>query len=130
MADFGLTEATKRLFEDLFAEVPEVIGVLLVSADGLPIVHELKPGINAERISAMVATAVNLGKKVSPTVGIGEVGEVTINASEGNLFLYIVNQSVTLAILTPNEVNMGMIFFKSAGMVESLKELIKEQESA
>ena len=125
MSDFGLTEEAKGLFADLLAEVPEVIGVLLVSSDGLPIVHELKPGINAERIAAMVASAVNLGKRISPTVGIGEVEEMSITSSEGNLFLYTIKSTATLAVLTPKDVNMGLIFFKSVGMIETLSQLVE-----
>ena len=125
MSDFGLTEEAKELFSDLIADIPEVIGVLLVSSDGLPIVEELKPGVNAERIAAMVASAVNLGKRISPTVGIGEVSEISIASTEGNLFLYTIGQMATLAILTPKVVNMGMIFFKSAGMIDSLTEMVE-----
>lgn len=127
MSDFGLTEQTKELFADLLKEIPEVIGVLLVSTDGLPIVHKLNPGINAERISAMVASTMNLGKRISPTVGIGEMAEISISSSEGNLFLYTVGQTATLAILTPKAVNMGMIFFKSAGMLGTLTQLLEDR---
>lgn len=127
MSDFGLTEQAKELFADLLTELPEVIGVLLVSSDGLPIVDKLKPGVNAERIAAMVASAVNLGKRISPTVGIGEVAEISISSTEGNLFLYTIGQTATLAILTPKAVNMGMIFFKSAGMIATLSQIVDAQ---
>ena len=46
--------------------IPELHGVMIASQDGLAIAHDF-PEADAERIAAMAATALGIGKRISET---------------------------------------------------------------
>ncbi len=116
-------EALTAQIEDLCNAVPEVHGVLLASADGLPIAHSLSNGSDPTRIAAMAVAAANLGTRVSDAIETGEVTEVNIRASEGDLFVYNVAGKIVLAIMAPKQANAGLIHLEARNAASAIAEL-------
>src|SRR6266404_9205971 len=81
-------EALKAALEGLRNSIPELKGVLLASNEGLPIAHALTNGADPNRLAAMAAAASGLGRKISDNIGAGTLGEVSVRADEGSLFIY------------------------------------------
>ena len=81
-------EALKNHLEALRNAIPELKGVLLASSEGLPIAHSLTNGAEPNRVAAMAAAATTLGRKVSETMNAGTLGEVSVQAEDGALFVY------------------------------------------
>lgn len=109
--------------ENLCEAIPELLGVLLASADGLPIAHSLTNGTDPNRLAAMAAASANLGKRVCDAVETGEVSEVSIRAVEGDLFVYNVAGKAVLAVLGPKNANAGLIHLESRNSATKIGEL-------
>ena len=62
--------------------------MLLASNEGLPIAHSLTNGADPNRVAAMAAAASTLGRKISENMSAGTLGEVSVQAEEGALFVY------------------------------------------
>src|SRR6266403_4349553 len=90
-------EALKIQIEALRSAIPELKGVLLASNEGLPIAHALTNGADPNRVAAMAAAASSLGRRVSETMSAGTLGEVSIQADEGALFIYTAGSKAVLA---------------------------------
>ena len=116
-------EILTNQIEDLCNAVPELHGVLLASADGLPIAHSLSNGSDPTRLAAMAVAAANLGVRVSEAIETGAVTEVNIRASDGDLFVYTLAGKAVLAVLGPKGANAGLIHLEARTAAEELASL-------
>jgi len=106
-------EILTNQIEGLCNAVPELHGVLLASADGLPIAHSLSNGTDPTRLAAMAVAAANLGTRVSEAIETGPVTEVNIRADDGDLFVYTLAGKAVLAVLGPKGANAGLIHLEA-----------------
>jgi predicted regulator of Ras-like GTPase activity (Roadblock/LC7/MglB family) len=116
-------EALKNHLEALRTAIPELKGVLLASSEGLPIAHSLTNGSDPNRVAAMAAAATTLGKKVSETMGAGTLGEVSVQAEEGALFVYSAGAKAVLVVLSPQGGNAGLIHLEARDTAKQIGEL-------
>ncbi len=106
-------EALKGHIEALRNSIPELKGVLLASNEGLPIAHSLSNGSDPNRIAAMAAAASSLGRRISESMNSGTLGEVSIQAEEGALFIYSAGSKAVLAVISPQGGNAGLIHIEA-----------------
>jgi uncharacterized protein len=116
-------EALKNHLEALRNAIPELKGVLLASSEGLPIAHSLTNGADPNRVAAMAAAATTLGKKVSETMNAGALGEVSVQAEEGALFVYAAGAKAVLVVLSPQGGNAGLIHLEARDTAKQIGEL-------
>ena len=88
--------------------IPELTGVMIASVDGLAIAHDF-PEADAERIAAMAATALGLGKRVSERTNLGEMAETVIRGSQGYLVVYAAGDNAVLVLAGPSNSNLGLM---------------------
>src|SRR5260370_42159894 len=74
-------EAFQKNIETLRGAIPELRAILIGSTEGLPVAHWIAGGADparvaamADRISAMAAAAMNLGKRVSESLSLAACG--------------------------------------------------------
>jgi predicted regulator of Ras-like GTPase activity (Roadblock/LC7/MglB family) len=116
----SLTETTKQAFQELYTDIPEIKGIILATSDGLPLVSDLKEGVPADKMAALTATALSIGKRIMPSLGMGDVSEFTITSADGRLFIYLVGTSAAMCIMTPKAVNLGMVFLRATEVAKKL----------
>ncbi len=116
-------EALKAALEALRNAIPELKGVLLASNEGLPIAHALTNGADPNRVAAMAAAASSLGRRVSETMSAGTLGEVSIQADEGALFIYTAGSKAVLAVISPQGGNAGLIHLESRAAAKEIGDL-------
>jgi uncharacterized protein len=116
-------EALKNHLEALRNAIPELKGVLLASSEGLPIAHSLTNGADPNRVAAMAAAATTLGRKVSETMNAGTLGEVSVQAEEGALFVYSAGAKAVLVVLSPQGGNAGLIHLEARDTAKQIGEL-------
>src|ERR1700676_4171343 len=116
-------EALKNQLEALRNAIPELKGVLLASNEGLPIAHSLSNGADPNRVAAMVSAAPTLGKLISDTMNTGTLGEVSIQAEEGALFVYSAGSKAVLAVLSPQGGNAGLIHLEARAIAKEIGDL-------
>jgi predicted regulator of Ras-like GTPase activity (Roadblock/LC7/MglB family) len=106
-------EALKTQIEALRNAIPELKGVLLASNEGLPIAHSLSNGADPNRVAAMAAAASSLGRRITESMSAGTLGEVSVQAEEGSLFVYSAGSKAVLAVVSPKEGNAGLIHLEA-----------------
>ncbi len=116
-------EVVKSQLEALRSSIPELKGVLLASNEGLPIAHSLSNGSDPNRVAAMAAAASNLGRRVTDSLSAGTLGEVSIQADEGSLFVYSAGSKAVLAVISPNGGNAGLIHLEARSAAKELGEM-------
>jgi uncharacterized protein len=116
-------EALKAAIEGLRSAIPELKGVLLASNEGLPIAHALTNGADPNRVAAMAAAAASLGRKVTDNIGAGTLGEVSIQADEGAMFVYSAGSKAILAVVSPQGGNAGLIHLEARDAAKQIGDL-------
>jgi predicted regulator of Ras-like GTPase activity (Roadblock/LC7/MglB family) len=116
-------EALKGHLEALRNAIPELKGVLLASNEGLPIAHSLSNGSDPNRVAAMAAAASSLGRRISESMSSGTLGEVSIQAEEGALFIYSAGSKAVLAVISPQGGNAGLIHIEARGIAKEIGDL-------
>ncbi len=116
-------EALKTQLEALKNAIPDLKGVLLASNEGLPIAHSFTNGTDPNRVAALAAAVSTLGRKVTDNLSAGTLGEVTIQANEGSLFVYSAGSKAVLAVVTPQGANAGLIHLEARQAAKEIGEL-------
>ncbi len=116
-------EALKGHIEALRSAIPELKGVLLASNEGLPIAHSLSNGADPNRVAAMAAAASTLGRRISDSISAGTLGEISIQADEGALFVYSAGSKAILAVLSPQGGNAGLIHLEARSVAKDIGDL-------
>lgn len=106
-------EELQREVDNLRAAIPELKGVVVASNEGLAIAQSLSNGVDAARVAAMAAAAASLGKRVSETLNVGALSEISVSGAEGQIFLYAAGAKAVLAVIGPNGANAGLIHLEA-----------------
>jgi uncharacterized protein len=124
-------EELQKKIETLRAAIPELRGVLIASNEGLPIAHSIAGGADparvaamADRIAAMAAAAVNLGKRVSESLSLGALIEISVTGTEGQIFLYWAGIKGVLAVIAPKGGNAGLVHLEARDVAKGVGELL------
>lgn len=102
-------ETLKAVVDELRSAVPDIQGVLIASTDGLPIVHSITNGSDPNRIAAMAATALGVGKRISESLSAGTFAETMVKGASGQIFLYAAGPKAVLTVLASQDGNVGLI---------------------
>ena len=116
-------EALKSHIEALRGAIPELKGVLLASNEGLPIAHSLSNGVDPNRVAAMAAAASSLGRRITESMNVGTLGEVSVQADDGSLFVYSAGSKAVLAVVSPQGGNAGLIHLEAREAAREIGEL-------
>jgi predicted regulator of Ras-like GTPase activity (Roadblock/LC7/MglB family) len=106
-------EELQKEINNLRGAIPELRGVLLASTEGLPIAHSLSNGVDPNRVAAMAAAASSLGRRVTESLSVGNLTEISVTAADGQIFLYSAGTKAVLAVIGPNGGNAGLIHLEA-----------------
>lgn len=109
----GKQESLQQAITALRTAIPELRGVLVASVDGLPMAHSLSGSEDANRIAAMAATALGLGKRISDTLHAGELTETSVSGVDGHVFVYAAGNKGVLVVIAPASANTGLIHLEA-----------------
>jgi uncharacterized protein len=101
-------EELNRLIFSVRRAIPELNGVMIASDDGLSIAYDF-PDAESEKIAAMAATALGLGKRISERTNLGELAEAVIRGDQGYLVVYAAGENAVLVLSGPTDSNLGLM---------------------
>ena len=120
-------ETLQKTIEGLRTAIPELRGVLVASTEGLPVAHSIAGGADparvaamADKIAAMAAAAINLGKRVSESLSVGSLVEISVTGTEGQIFLYSAGNKGVLAVIAPKGGNAGLVHLEARGVAKEI----------
>lgn len=103
----ALSDELNSILQNLRSALPDVQGALVASTDGLSIASSVTGDSN--RMAAMIATALGLGKRICDTFGGGTLGETSVSGSTGQVYIYSAGSKGVLAVSTAPGANVGLI---------------------
>jgi predicted regulator of Ras-like GTPase activity (Roadblock/LC7/MglB family) len=106
-------EALKSVVNSLRSAVPDIQGVLVASTDGLPIIHSVSNGSDPNRVAAMAATALGVGKRISESLSAGAFAETMVRGIAGQVFIYAAGPRAVLTVIAGQDGNVGLIQMES-----------------
>lgn len=103
-------EDLARVVYDLRRSIPELHGVMIASADGLPLSHDFPDSeAEAEDVAAMAATALGLGKRITERTNLGNLHETAVRGDHGYLVVYSAGENAILVMSGPITSNLGLM---------------------
>ena len=130
-------EAFQKNIETLRGAIPELRAVLIGSTEGLPVAHWIAGGADparvaamADRISAMAAAAMNLGKRVSESISLGALIEIAVTGAEGQIFVYSAGTKGVLAVIAPKGGNAGLVHLEARQVAKDVGDLFERRSPA
>ena len=103
--------------------IPELNGVMIASQDGLAIAHDFSES-EAERVAAMAATALGLGKRISERTNMGDLAEAVVRGQNGYLVVYGAGADAVLVMQGPIDSNLGLMRIEARVASVEIKQLL------
>ncbi|MEM6820740.1 MAG: roadblock/LC7 domain-containing protein [Verrucomicrobiota bacterium] len=97
----------------------EIKGAVVSTRDGL-LLSNVGTGFDADRIAAMISTALGLGYHMLGTADLGELREINFAAEGGILSIYSVGTVAVLAVISKPNSNFGMIQLQARRCAEAV----------
>jgi predicted regulator of Ras-like GTPase activity (Roadblock/LC7/MglB family) len=117
-------EELARVIYDMRRSIPELHGVMVASVDGLPITHDF-PEAEAEKIAAMAATALSLGKRITERTNLGALHEAVIRGGYGYLVVYSAGDNAVLVLSAPSSANLGLMRIEARSASTSVSQTLR-----
>lgn len=92
--------------------VPDLLGSLVASVDGLPLAHDVDDDDPAG-IAAMAATAAGLGKRLVESFDFGDFDENVVRARGGYFVVYSAGPMAVLATTASAGANLGRLHLEA-----------------
>lgn len=124
------TEDIDSILGDLEDSISgRIEGTLVASGDGFVVADTLFDE-DAEEIAAMVATTMGVSKRMLSVLGGGEVSQTGIQGADRNVFLFSAGDEGVLAIVAPEDANVGMINLKARDAAEDIAVQLKRRSDS
>ena len=95
------------VLQGLRSAIPEIQGALVASIDGLVIASNMQG--DANRMAAMIATALGLGMRICDTFSAGDLSETSVTGVSGQVYVYSTGPKGVLAVAAVTGANVGLI---------------------
>ncbi|MFV0451191.1 MAG: roadblock/LC7 domain-containing protein [Propioniciclava sp.] len=118
------TTELNRVINSMHRAIPELHGAMIASVDGLSVAHDF-PDSEAERIAAMAATALGLGKRISERTDLGDLAEAVIRGEHGYLVVYPAGADAVLVMSGPIDSNLGLMRIEARVASVEIKNLLR-----
>jgi predicted regulator of Ras-like GTPase activity (Roadblock/LC7/MglB family) len=119
------TEQMVSRLRQMQAASPDIEASAVVSVDGLLIASALPPDFEEDRISAMSATMLSLGERISSELGRGPLEQVYIKGREGFVVLTSIGSDAVLTALARQNAKLGLIFLEMRRAALDLEQVVK-----
>ena len=82
------------------------------------------PDAEAERVAAMSATALGLGKRITERTNLGGLAEAVIRGDNGYLVVYAAGQHAVLVLSGPIDSNLGLMRLEARVAAVDIKQIL------
>ncbi len=104
---------------------PDVEAAAIVGVDGLTIAASFPLGVEEERVSAMSASMMNIGKRISSELARGMLDEVYIQGDDGYILLMSMGNEALLSVLARQQAKLGILFLEMRKAINDLRDLVR-----
>lgn len=112
-------EEAKVILGDLLQRSPDVKSALIATSDGITITS-INLDDKSNRLAAMAAASLGLGKQVISTVFKGELNEITVSGNNGKVFVYSISTTAVMVVVTKELPNVAMVNWEAQKTISQL----------
>jgi hypothetical protein len=117
----GIREDVGRILNELLERAPgDVTGAALLRPDGLMIASVLSQDTDEKRLAAMGAAIVGTSQRTCDELSRGDLNEIIIEGNTGKATFSFAGPKGILAVLSPKEVNLGLVLMEIERTSESI----------
>jgi uncharacterized protein len=108
-----------RLITDFTERVPEVVRVLAVSSDGVPLAasDQIQPD-DLEKLSAITSGLIGLARGAAEVSGGGAFTQALVTMQWGTLVIMAIGDAASLAVLTTAAADLDQVAYNMTILVE------------
>lgn len=117
-------ERLNSILQTLRSSLPELRGALIATVDGLPVAQVVDGNTDANRVAAMAATALGLGKRINDTLASGDLTEMSVSGLNGQVFIYAAGRKGVLAVVTPSQMNLGLLNMEARDAAQEIASVL------
>jgi predicted regulator of Ras-like GTPase activity (Roadblock/LC7/MglB family) len=110
MIRMSKVEALTTLLKNLEAGLPDIEASAVITVDGFMIASALPAGLEKDRVAALSAAMLLLGKKTARELEKGELSEVFVGGENGSVVLIASGENAVLIALVRKDAKLGLVF--------------------
>jgi len=103
-------EQLTEILRKLNSSSAEVEASAIMSIDGLTMASLLSEGIDEDRVGAMTAALLSLGKRVSAELRRGKLEQAMIKGEKGYVLITSAGPDAVLAVVAQEDAKLGLVF--------------------
>jgi predicted regulator of Ras-like GTPase activity (Roadblock/LC7/MglB family) len=126
-AEVGTTaniETIENLLKEIGNGTPDIHGLAVVSSEGLPIASELLEEAEMERVAAMTAAMLAVGKRSADELARGIFEQVFIKGELGAIIIIEIGEEAVLTAVTGTKPRLGLVFMNMRRAAEQIRDLL------
>ncbi|MBU6997950.1 MAG: roadblock/LC7 domain-containing protein [Theionarchaea archaeon] len=110
MVKVSTVEVLTTLLRNLEASLPDIEASAVITVDGFMVASALPPELEEDRVAALSAAMLLLGKKTAKELEKGELSEVFVGGENGSVVLIASGESAVLTALVRKDAKLGLVF--------------------
>ena len=107
----------------LRTRLPELVGSVLATADGLVVAHD-SHGIEPDTLAALAAAHLALARRFAHAVNHGELRESVVECDGGYITSYTAGPNALLTVVTSGDANLAMVHLEARRCVRRLVRIL------
>jgi uncharacterized protein len=114
------------VLDEFLAVSFDVEAAAVVSSDGLPMASALPPDVEEDRLAAMSAALLSLGERAAMGLDKGELAQVYVEGSDGNVVLMAAGRHAVLVAMTAKHAKAGLVLYEMRGSARRIEQVFEE----
>ena len=119
------THQLNDLIQSFVTDTLHVQGAALVTAEGLPIVSTLPPGLEESRAAAMAAAVLGIGDRIGEELQRGATQHILLEGAQGYSILTFCTTETLFLVLASSEVKHGVLTLEIQRMIARIAQLLE-----
>jgi len=116
--------------DDFLSVSFDVQAAAVVSSDGLAMASALPPHVEEDRLAAMSAALLSLGERAAQGLDKGDLAQVYVEGSDGNVVLMAAGQHAVLVAMTAKHAKAGLVLFEMRSSAKRVAEVLEERRDS
>ena len=116
----ALNETLDRILNNSF----DILGVLIVSKEGLVMASRLPAGLSDSRFGALSASMLKLGMRSIMQLEQGHFSQLLVQGTKGTIIVMNAGSQATFVALAQRNANLGMMFLEAREGAERVAQIL------
>jgi predicted regulator of Ras-like GTPase activity (Roadblock/LC7/MglB family) len=117
-------EQVQDILKEAVANSGDITGAVVVSSDGLLIASVLNGNVDGSRVGAVSAGLISLATRSAQQLSQGDLSQIVIQASGGNIIAVRAGQQASFVALTGGNANLGMAFLECRDAAKNIAAIL------